>query len=178
MATEKFNILQLGHPHLRLTAHAVDDIASESMQQFIDELLQLVEDVNGMGIAAPQVDRSLRLFILSSKPNIRYPYAPLMQATVMINPEIISASAEIEKDWEGCLSVPSIRALVPRHQSIKVRFTTRDSEHIETSYSGFLARIFQHELDHLNGLIFIDRVENNHDMMAEQEWLKLIAANN
>jgi len=175
MTAEKFTILQLGHPHLRLTARAVDDSEREDIQPFIDDLLQFVEDVNGMGIAAPQVDHSLRLFILSSKPNIRYPYAPLMQPTVMINPEILSVSDDMEKDWEGCLSVPSIRALVPRHQSIKVRFTARSGETIETTYSGFLARVFQHELDHLNGLVFIDRVEDSHDMVAEQEWLKLIS---
>jgi peptide deformylase len=175
MTTAKFILLQLGHPHLRLTAHAVNDIQNEDVQQFIDDLLQYVEDVNGMGIAAPQVDRSLRLFIVSCKPNIRYPYAPLMPPTVMINPEIISVSDDMEKDWEGCLSVPSIRALVPRHEWVKVRFTTRAGELIETTYSGFLARVFQHELDHLNGLVFIDRVEDSHDMMAEQEWLKLIS---
>jgi len=173
--TTKFTILQLGHPHLRLTAQAIDDVHSVGLQQFIDDLLQFVDDVKGMGIAAPQVNRSLRLFILSSKPNARYPYAPLMEPTVMINPEILWMSDDIDKDWEGCLSVPSIRAIVPRHHAIKVRYTTRSGEQIESHYSGFLARVFQHELDHLNGKVFVDRVENSHDMMAEQEWLKFIA---
>ena len=175
MTTEKFTILQLGHPHLRLTARNVENIQSDNIQNFIDDLLNFVNEVNGMGIAAPQVDRSLRLFIMSSSPNIRYPCAPSMQPTVIINPEIISVAKKVEKNWEGCLSVPSIRALVPRHKSIMVRYTTRNGESIETTYSGFLARIFQHELDHLNGIVFTDRVEDNHDMMAEQEWLKLIS---
>ena len=175
MSAEKFTILQLGHPHLRLIARNVENIKSDNIQNFIDDLLHYVSEVNGMGISAPQVDHSLRLFIMSSKPNTRYPHAPSMQPTVIINPEIISVAKKVEKDWEGCLSVPSIRALVPRHQSIIARYTTRNGEQVEATYSGFLARVFQHELDHLNGIVFIDRVEDNHDMMAEQEWLKLIS---
>ena len=175
MSAEKFTILQLGHPHLRLIARNVENIKSDNIQNFIDDLLHYVSEVNGMGISAPQVDHSLRLFIMSSKPNTRYPHAPSMQPTVIINPEIISVAKKVEKDWEGCLSVPNIRALVPRHKSIRARYTSRTGEHIEATYSGFLARIFQHELDHLNGLVFTDRVEDNHDMMAEQEWLKLIS---
>mgnify|MGYP006184468605 FL=1 len=92
MSTKKFTILQLGHPHLRLTARNVENIQSDNMQNFIDDLLHFVSEVNGMGIAAPQVDHSLRLFIMSSRPNIRYPYAPSMQPTVIINPEIISVA--------------------------------------------------------------------------------------
>ncbi len=176
MTTTRFTLLQLGHPRLRLIARPVDNIQSTELQQFIDELLQFVKDVNGMGIAAPQVDHSLRLFILSSKPNARYPYAPLMQPTVMINPEILWTSDDIDKDWEGCLSVPSIRAIVPRNHAIKVQFTTRTGQRVEAHYTGFLARVFQHELDHLNGIVFIDRVEDSHDMMAEQEWLKFISS--
>tara|TARA_B100000768_G_C11265645_1_gene370944 strand:- start:1092 stop:1625 length:534 start_codon:yes stop_codon:yes gene_type:complete len=175
MSAEKFTILQLGHPHLRLTARNVENIKSDNIQNFIDDLLHYVSEVNGMGISAPQVDHSLRLFIMSSKPNTRYPHAPSMQPTVIINPEIISVAKKVEKDWEGCLSVPSIRALVPRHQSIIARYTTRNGEQVEATYYGFLARVFQHELDHLNGIVFIDRVKDNHDMMAEQEWLKLIS---
>ena len=175
MSAEKFTILQLGHPHLRLTARNVENIKSDNIQNFIDDLLHYVSEVNGMGISAPQVDHSLRLFIMSSKPNTRYPHAPSMQPTVIINPEIISVAKKGEKDWEGCLSVPSIRALVPRHQSIIARYTTRNGEQVEATYYGFLARVFQHELDHLNGIVFIDRVKDNHDMMAEQEWLKLIS---
>ena len=175
MSAEKFTILQLGHPHLRLIARNVENIKSDNIQNFIDDLLHYVSEVNGMGISAPQVDHSLRLFIMSSKPNTRYPHAPSMQPTVIINPEIISVAKKVEKDWEGCLSVPSIRALVPRHQSIIARYTTRNGEQVEATYYGFLARVFQHELDHLNGIVFIDRVKDNHDMMAEQEWLKLIS---
>ena len=175
MSPSAFPILQLGHPNLRLVSKPVDCIASEMTQSFIQQLLSFVAQAKGMGIAAPQVDHAIRLFIMSSHPNERYPYAPPMEKTVVINPEIIWSSRETEKDWEGCLSVPGVRALVPRHQTIRVKYTLETGEPCETEYTGFLARLFQHELDHLNGLVFLDRVEDNHDIVMVQEWLKLIA---
>lgn len=175
MSAKKFTLLQLGHPNLRLVSEPVDDIASRDNQLLFDALLDFVEHVKGMGIAAPQVDIQKRVFIMSSKPNQRYPYAPEMEATVVINPEIMSCSAEIEKDWEGCLSVPGFRALVPRHSSINVRYMDRTGQQVETCFKGFLARVFQHELDHLEGKVFLDRVDDNQQIMMEQEWLKLIA---
>jgi peptide deformylase len=83
----------------------------------------------------------------------------------------------MEKGWEGCLSVPQIRGNVPRYTSIKVRYFTEQNELSETQFDGFLARIFQHELDHLNGKLFIDRVESTLDLMSEEEWLKQLAEN-
>lgn len=174
MHNKNFQILLLGHPELRKIAQPIIDVSSNQTQSFLDNLLQFVRDKKGMGIAAPQVGVSERIFIMCSQPNTRYPYAPDMKPTAIINPEIIWLSAETEKDWEGCLSVPGVRALVPRHTSIKVKFTSRQGDVIETEYSGFLARIFQHEFDHLEGNIFLDRVENSHEIMMEQEWLKMI----
>ena len=174
MYDKNFQILLLGHPELRKIAQPIIDISSNQTQSFLDNLLQIVHDKKGMGIAAPQVGISERIFIMCSQPNTRYPYAPDMKPTAIINPEITWLSAETEKDWEGCLSVPGVRALVPRHTSIKVKFTSRQGDVIETEYSGFLARIFQHEFDHLEGNVFLDRVENSHEIMMEQEWLKMI----
>lgn len=174
MNTDSLEVLQLGHPHLRKTSVAVSDLTSVHFQSFVDTLLLYVNEVGGMGIAAPQVDVDKRLFIICSRPNSRYPNAPTMKPTVVINPEIIRTSVEIEKDWEGCLSVPGIRGLVPRHQTLSVRYLTRHGEIVQTEYSGFVARIFQHELDHLDGIVFLDRVRNTHDIMTEQEWLKRV----
>jgi peptide deformylase len=175
MSPSAFTILQLGHPNLRLVSKPVDDIASETTQLFIQQLLSFVEQAKGMGIAAPQVNHAIRLFIMSSHPNERYPYAPIMDKTVVMNPEIIWLSDETVKDWEGCLSVPGVRALVPRHQVICVKYILETGELYEAEYTGFLARLFQHEFDHLNGLVFLDRVEDSHDIVMEQEWLKMIA---
>jgi peptide deformylase len=165
-------VAQLGHPILRKKAKKVQDISSPEIQQLIDDLILTVADVNGVGIAAPQVYQSHRLFIMASHPNPRYPHAPEMAPTAMINPQIESFSKEIEKDWEGCLSIPGVRALVPRAKKIQVSYFTRDGKKVKTEYESFLARIFQHELDHLDGLVFFDRLESPKDIYMEKEFQK------
>jgi len=173
----EFELIELGHPHLRRQAESVSEILTAKTQHLLDELLQFVLAKNGAGIAAPQVDINQRLFIMCSRPNLRYPDAPEMEPTFVINPEIIWRSDVIEKAWEGCLSLPGIRGLVPRHQTIKVQYTSRSNEHIEVEYTGFIARVFQHELDHLNGIVYMDRVESTHEIMMEKEWLKQFTTN-
>lgn len=173
----EFELIQLGHPHLRRKAERVDEISSVETQHLLDELLAFVIAKNGVGIAAPQVDINQRLFIMCSRPNSRYPLAPEMAPTFVINPEIIWRSDEIEKGWEGCLSLPGIRGLVPRHQAIKVQYTSRSNERVEIEYTGFIARVFQHELDHLDGIVYIDRVESTYEIMMEKEWLKQLTIN-
>ena len=168
-------IAQLGHPVLRQVAEPVTCI-DETVQQLIDDLFETSNAAKGAGIAAPQVFVSSRIFILSIKPSVRYPDAPEVQATAVINPEILWASESIEKDWEGCLSVPGIRGRVPRPDAIRVRYQTRDGEIVEEEFSGFAARVFLHENDHLEGLTWLDHVEDNRDIMSEQEFMKLILA--
>ncbi|MCZ6555911.1 MAG: peptide deformylase, partial [Candidatus Dadabacteria bacterium] len=112
-------IAELGHPILREMAAQVKNLEDEEIQNFIDNLIATAIEANGVGIAAPQVYESKRIFIISSRPNERYPNAPEMEPTAIINPEILSFSKEKEKDWEGCLSIPGIRGLVPRHKSIR-----------------------------------------------------------
>jgi peptide deformylase len=171
---EDFEILQLGHPLLRNIAQPVEDIAESEFQAMLEKLMRFVMDKGGMGIAAPQVGISQQVFILSSHANTRYPYAPDVPPFIVINPKILEQSEAMTKDWEGCLSLPGIRALVPRSDLIQVRYQTTDGDTVETSYEGFLARVFQHEYDHLQGHVFLDRVESNYDVMMEQEWQKLI----
>ena len=98
-----------------------------------------------------------------------------MEPTAIINPEILSFSKEKEKDWEGCLSIPGIRGLVPRHKSIRVKYLTRDGKEVESEFSDFIARIFQHELDHLNGTVFLDRMESSLEIITEKEYQRLIS---
>lgn len=174
MSTD-FTIHQLGHPLLRQKAEPVERIKDPAFQQQLDALLAFVIDKGGMGIAAPQVGISQRFFILSSHPNARYPYAPDVPPFAVINPEILAHSDTTSKDWEGCLSLPGIRGLVPRYEWIDVRYQTYEGETVETRYEGFMARVFQHELDHLNGHVFIDRVKSSLELMMEQEWQKQIA---
>ena len=165
-------ISQLGQPILRRVARKIDDPLDSAVQALIDDLLATVADANGVGIAAPQVFEPLSLFILASRPNARYPHAPTMEPPAVINPEIRWLSDEKEKGWEGCLSIPGLRGLVPRSRRISVRYLARDGKLKEAEYADFLARVFQHEFDHLQGIVFVDRIESTLDLMTEKEYLR------
>jgi peptide deformylase len=172
--TQSLQITQLGNPILRQQAQFVDNVRDESIQKLIDALIVTAVTSNGVGIAAPQVAESYRLFIVASRPNPRYPKAPLMEPTAMINPQIIAHSIEVVQGWEGCLSLPGIRGLVPRYQAIEVEYTTRDGQLHRQELTDFVARIFQHEYDHLEGIVFLDRLERTQDLMTEQEYQQRI----
>lgn len=168
-------IAQLGHPILRQRASDIADSQSSEIQELIDDMLYTVADANGAGIAAPQVYVGRRVFIVASKPSLRYPNAPSMDPTPVINPVITWKSDEICNAWEGCLSIPGVRGWVPRHKAIRIAFTTSDGERTEQPYSDFIARVIQHEYDHLEGLVFLDRLESTKDIIMEKEWRKLIS---
>lgn len=114
---------------------------------------------NGVGIAAPQVYVSKRVIIVASRANLRYPDAPDMPAVVMVNPEILEKSDNTILGEEGCLSVPDERGMVARAEMVKVRYFTLEGEPIETVFHGFPARIVQHEIDHLDGVLFVERLD-------------------
>ena len=166
------DIAQLGAKVLRLTAQAAD-VHSETTQQIIANLHATLATTQGVGIAAPQIGESVQIIIVASRPTARYPNAPLMPPTVMINPRFSALTEIQEKDWEGCLSVPSIRALVPRYTAIKIHYLNEQGVERSAELHDFVARVFQHEYDHLQGKVFLDRVENNQDIFAESEYLKL-----
>jgi peptide deformylase len=167
---EILSILQLGNPLLREIAQPIGCIDDPYVQTLIARLLATVKQASGVGIAAPQVGNSCRLLVIASRPNPRYPHAPEMEPTAMINPEIVAKSHEQEKGWEGCLSVPGIRGLVPRHRAIEVEYLSRDGQKCRQELTDFVARIFQHEYDHLEGKVFLDRVESTQDLMTEAEY--------
>lgn len=168
--TEALQVIELGHPVLRRVAQSVEEARRENLQPLMDQLIETARQANGVGIAAPQVGTSERLFIVASRPTPRYPHAPVMEPTVMINPQILNHSSERVKDWEGCLSVPGVRGLVPRYRAIAVEYTGRDGQRYQQELTDFVARIFQHELDHLDGILFVDRVEGPQDLITEQEY--------
>jgi peptide deformylase len=173
--TELLPIIQLGNPILRQKANLIDNIEDENIQKLIDDLVATVTKSNGVGIAAPQVAESYRLFIVASHPNARYPNAPEMEPTAMINPRIIAHSSEVVKGWEGCLSVPEIRGLVPRYESIEIGYVDRHGKSQKQQLTDFVARIFQHESDHLDGIVFLERVESTLDLITEQEYQQQIS---
>ena len=159
---------------MRRKSQFVQNIQDDRIQQLIDNLIFTVQHAHGVGIAAPQVARGDRLFIVASRPNLRYPQAPKMEPTAMINPRIVASSTETVKDWEGCLSIPGIRGLVPRSRSIEIEYTSRDGKLHRQELTDFVARIFQHEHDHLDGIVFLDRVENTRELITEDEYQKQI----
>ena len=153
-------VAQRGEDILRLKAARVADVEfnSDWLMQLASAMIATMLERSGVGIAAPQVYISKRVIIVASRPNLRYPDAPEMDAVVMVNPEILEFSQATTLGEEGCLSVPNERGQVQRAQSIKVLYHTLTGEVMESTFEGFPARIVQHEIDHLNGILFVDRL--------------------
>jgi peptide deformylase len=173
IVTTLLSISLLGNPILRQVAKPVEDITDRSIQDLIDNMIDTCEDANGFGIAAPQVYVPLRVFIVFSRPNERYPGIPNLGPIPIINPSIVSASDGVEKGWEGCLSIPGIRGLVPRHKSVQVSYTNREGKQEERIFDDFVARIFQHEYDHIDGVVFLDRTDPK-ELWMEKEYQRML----
>jgi peptide deformylase len=162
-------VARMGHPVLRARARAIDAavITSSRVQQLIDDMFETMHEYQGVGLAAPQVHESVRLFVAGFAPapddeddgeeRTRVPGVPTM---ALINPEITPLSQETVEDWEGCLSIPDIRGRVPRARQILVRAYDRHGKRLEMKASGFTARVIQHETDHLDGVLFFDRMKS------------------
>ena len=146
-----------------LTLKAASVTESEFNSAWLNELAAAMQatmlECNGVGIAAPQVYVSKRVIIVASRPNLRYPDAPEMDAVVMVNPEILEQSDVAVLGEDGCLSVPNERGQVQRAQSIKVLYHTLTGEVMESTFEGFPARIVQHEVDHLDGVLFVEKMD-------------------
>ena len=153
-------VAQRGEDILRLKAARVADTEfnSDWLMQLASAMIATMLERRGVGIAAPQVYISKRVIVVASRPNLRYPDAAGMEAVVMVNPEILEQSDVTVLGEEGCLSVPNERGQVQRAQSIKVLYHTLTGELMESIFEGFPARIVQHEIDHLNGILFVDRL--------------------
>ena len=153
-------VAQRGEEILKLKAALVaeSEFSSDWLEQLASAMHATMSERNGVGIAAPQVYVSKRVIIVASRPNPRYPDAPEMDAVVMVNPEILEFSHDTCFGEEGCLSVPHERGQVERAQVVKVRYQTLKGEVVATVYKGFPARIVQHEVDHLNGILFVERI--------------------
>jgi peptide deformylase len=148
-------VARMGHPVLRTRARALDaaELKSLPIQRLIDDMIETMKEYQGIGLAAPQVHESIRLFVAGSTDEEHG--FPL---TVVANPDITVVGPEVVEDWEGCLSIPDVRGRVPRARQIQVRGLDRQGRKIELKMSGFPARVMQHETDHLNGVLFLDRM--------------------
>jgi peptide deformylase len=154
-------IATVGDPVLRERARelTLEELRSDEVQQLIDDMIETKRAAHGAGIAANQVGRALRVAVVEVEPgNPRYPYKPSVQLTVIVNPSIEPVDDELFAVNEGCLSVPDLRGDVERHVNVRVRYLDRDGEPHEEVRRGLTAGTFQHELDHLDGVLFLDRV--------------------
>jgi len=168
-------VARMGHPVLRARARALDKsaVTSPAMQKLIDDMMETMEEYHGVGLAAPQVHEGLRLFVASlDSERSDDPSEPV----AIINPEITPIGTEMREDWEGCLSIPDIRGRVSRHYEIRVRGLDREGERIELRATGFSARVIQHETDHLDGILFFDRMRGFETLTFLEEysrfWIK------
>lgn len=169
-------IARMGHPVLRAKARPLhpSEIRTPKIQQLIDDLFETMKEYQGVGLAAPQVHEGLRLFVAGFPPPAEDEeededegQVPLM---ALINPEITPVGKETTEDWEGCLSIPDIRGRVPRARQIVVRAFDRMGKKLEIEASGFTARVIQHETDHLDGVLFFDRMKSFQSLTFLEEF--------
>ena len=171
-------IAKLGNPVLRQVAKPVDlnDLAENSMQTFIDDMIETMHHEGGVGLAAPQVNRSIQIVVLEYAENERYPDEVSIPLTVLVNPVLSDYSQETKEGWESCLSLVDFRGLVPRSTTVTLDAYGRQGKKIQKTVSGFEAVVLQHELDHLKGFVFLDRMKDLTQLSYQEEfeefWLK------
>jgi peptide deformylase len=151
-------VLRMGHPILREVSEPVARFGTPELRELVRDMDDTMRALNGAGIAAPQVGVPQRVVIFEVKSNPRYPQAEPVPYTVLVNPELEPVGEAMEDGWEGCLSVPGIRGLVPRFQRLRYRGRDLEGRPIDRTVSGFHARVVQHEVDHLDGILFPMRV--------------------
>jgi peptide deformylase len=157
----------------KVTEHVPQpELQSPAMQKFIDDMIETMKEYEGVGLAADQVHESKQIAVLEVADNPRYPQKPRVPLTVLVNPKITPLSEEMEEDWEGCLSVPDLRGLVPRYKSIRVQAWDRSGNELDFVADDFHARVIQHEFDHLNGKVYLDRMRDFSTLTFLQEFAR------
>jgi len=164
-------VARMGHPVLRAKARPLDrsEIRSASIQRLIDDMMDTMAEYHGVGLAAPQVHESFRLFVAAIDERDNDEEAE-REPVAVINPEIVVVGSDVVEDWEGCLSIPDIRGRVPRARQIKLRAFDRKGERIELQAQDFPARVIQHETDHLDGVLFFDRMRTFESLTFLEEY--------
>ncbi|MAG57153.1 MAG: peptide deformylase [Planctomycetes bacterium] len=172
-------VARMGHPVLRRVADAVgpDEIGSDAIQRLIDDMIDTCREYDGAGLAAPQVHVSKRVVLLEISGNPRYPDAPDFPLTVVINPEVEPLDTTRQMVWEGCLSVPGLRGLVPRSSQVRLHGFDRVGQPLEVTTGGFPAAVVQHECDHLDGRLYVDRMESMESLSFLEEFDRHSRAN-
>jgi peptide deformylase len=171
-------VATIGHPVLRQVASPVsrEELGTPTIQTFIDDLVETMRDAFGAGLAANQVHRPVRICAIEVKDNPRYPYKPNYPLTVLVNPVIEALGDERFPNFEGCLSVPDLRGEVMRHTEVRVRAWDRHGSPVDFVVRGLTAGTFQHETDHLDGRLFVDRVHDTRTLCSWKEFERRHAA--
>jgi len=167
-------VARLGHPVLRKVAAPVPvkEIRSRETQRLIDDMIETMREYNGAGLAANQVHTLQQICVIEVNGNPRYPDAPNIPLTVLINPVVTPLTVDTEDGWEGCLSVPDMRGMVPRYSTVRLEGHDRAGEKISVVAKEFFARVIQHETDHLRGIVYVDRMRDLSTLCHLAEWNK------
>jgi peptide deformylase len=165
-------VARMGHPVLRARARPLEraEIRSAAFQRLIDDMIDTMDEYHGVGLAAPQIHESLRLFVAAIGEPASGDEDSEPETIALINPEITIVGNDVVEDWEGCLSIPDIRGRVPRPREIKVRAFDRGGDRIEIRAQDFRARVIQHETDHLDGVLFFDRMRSFESLTFLEEY--------
>ena len=169
-------VARLGHPVLRQVARPVplEAIGSPDVQRFIDDMIETMREYDGAGLAAPQVHTLLQIAVIEVAANPRYPDAPSVPLTVLVNPVVTPLTDEMEEGWEGCLSVPDMRGRVPRFTAVRLEGYDREGHRLDLVAKDFFARVIQHETDHLNGIVYVDRMRDLSSLAHLAEWQRYV----
>jgi peptide deformylase len=167
-------VARLGHPVLREKSLpvSIDEIRSPEIQRLIDDMVETMREYNGAGLAAPQVHVLKQICVIEVQGNPRYPEAPAIPLTVLIDPVVTLLTEEVEDGWEGCLSVPDMRGVVPRPTAVRLEAYDREGARIDVVAKEFFARVIQHETDHLHGTVYLDRMRDFSTLTHLAEWNK------
>jgi len=177
MAVRK--IIRMGHPTLRKPARRLEarELKSPEIGRLVNDMIDTLNDAGGIGLAAPQIDEPVRLAIIEiDGGQSRYGEIPAMPLTVFVNPTIDIVDPKAAGYWEGCLSVPGLRGWVERPQFVRVSYQDLDGKKHAIELKGFLATVFQHEFDHLDGKLYIDRMTDPTKLVFEEEYLRYLSA--
>lgn len=153
-------VLKMGDPRLLAVAEPVRDFGTPDLARLLDDMRDTMRELKGVGLAAPQIGVGLRVVIFGLEPDAGHPDSLAIPFTVLINPELTALSPQIEEGWEGCLSVPGMRGLVPRYRDLRYTGVDADGEPIDRTVNDFHARVVQHEVDHLDGILYPRRIRD------------------
>ncbi len=167
-------VARLGHPVLRQQAQPLspEDIRARATQELIDDMIETMREYDGAGLAANQVHTLKQIAVIEVQANPRYPEAPEIPLTVVINPVVTPLTDEMEEGWEGCLSVPDMRGMVPRYTAVRLEYHDREGQLQSVVAKDFFARVIQHETDHLDGHVYLDRMPDLATLTHIAEWQK------